>query len=39
MGPASVLGQGGQQVLVKCGSHHIHVHDCIITLERTPVTI
>ena len=38
-GPASVLGQDGQQVLVKHGSYHIHVHPCRLTLERTPITI
>ena len=39
MGPASVSGQDGQQVLVKHGSYHIHVHPCRLTLERTPITI
>ena len=38
-GPASVLGQDGQQVLVKHGSYYIHVHPCRLTLERTPTTI
>ena len=38
-GPASVLGQDGQQVLVKHGSHYIRVHPCRLTLERTPITI
>ena len=37
--PASVLGQDGQQVLVKHGSHYICVHPCRLTLERTPITI
>ena len=38
-GPASVLGQDGQQVLVKHGSHYIRVHPCRLTLKRTPITI
>ena len=38
-GLASVLGQDGQQVLVKHGSHYIRVHPCRLTLERTPITI
>ena len=38
-GPASVLGQDGQQVLVKHGSHYIRVHPCRLSLERTPITI
>ena len=38
-GPASVIGQDGQQVLVKYGSHYIRVHPCRLTLERTPITI
>ena len=38
-GPASVLGQDGQQVLVKHGSHYIRVHPCRLPLERTPITI
>ena len=37
--PARVLGQDGKQVLVKHGSHYIHVHPCRLTLERTPITI
>ena len=37
--PASVLGQDGQQVVVKQGSHYICVHPCRLTLERTPITI
>ena len=38
-GLASVLGQDGQQVLVKHGSHYIRVHPCRLTLERTPIII
>ena len=38
-GPASVLGQDGEQVLVKHGSHYIRVHPCRLSLERTPITI
>ena len=38
-GPASVLGQDGEQVLVKHGSHYIRVHPCRLTLERTPIII
>ena len=38
-GLASVLGQDGQQVLVKHGSHYICVHPSRLTLERTPITI
>ena len=37
--PATVLGQDGQSVLVKHGSHYIRVHLCRLTLERTPITI
>ena len=33
-GPASVLGQDGQQVLVKHGSHYIRVHPYRLTLEH-----
>ena len=36
-GLASVLGQDGQQVLVKHGSHYIRIHHCRRTLERTPI--
>ena len=32
-GPGKVLGQDGQQVLVKYGSRYIRVHPCRITLE------
>ena len=38
-GTDSVLGQDGQQVLVKHGSQYIPVHPCGLTLERTPTTI
>ena len=38
-GTGSVLGQDGQQVLVKHGSQYIRVHPCRLTLERTPITI
>ena len=38
-GPASVLDQDGQQVLVKHVSHYICVHPCRLTVERTPITI
>ena len=34
-GPANVLGQDGQQVLVKHERHSIHVHPCRLILERT----
>ena len=33
-GPGKVLGQDGQQVLVKYGSRYVRVHSCRITLER-----
>ena len=32
-GPRKVLGQDGQQVLVKYGSRYVRVHPCRITLE------
>ena len=32
--PGKVLGQDGQQVLVKYGSRYVRVHPCRITLER-----
>ena len=35
----SVLGQDGQQVLVKHGSHYICVHPCRLTVERTPIKV
>ena len=35
----SVLGQDGQQVLVKHGSHYICVHPCRLTLERTHIKV
>ena len=35
----SVLGQDGQQVLVKHGSHYICVHPCRLTLERTRIKV
>ena len=38
-GPARVLGQDGQQVLVKHGSNYIRVHSCRLNLERIPITI
>ena len=38
-GPASVLGQNGQQMLAKHGRHYICVHPCRQTLEGTPLTI
>ena len=37
--PAIVLGQDGQQVLVKYGSHYIRVNPRILTLKRTLITI
>ena len=37
-GPASALGQDGQQVLVKHSSHYICVHPYRLSLERTPIT-
>ena len=38
-GSSQCLGQNGQSVLVKHGSHYIHVHPYRLTLERTPITI
>ena len=35
----SFLGQDGQQVLVKHGSHYTCVHPCRLTLERTPIKV
>ena len=32
--PGKVLGQDGQQVLVKCGSNYVRVHPCRLALER-----
>ena len=37
-GPGCVLGQDGQQVLVKHGSHYVRVHPCRLSLERSVVT-
>ena len=34
-GPAKVLGQDGQQVLVKYGSNYVRVHPCRLSLART----
>ena len=33
-GPGKVLGQDGQQVLVKYGSHYVRVHPCRLALEK-----
>ena len=33
-GPATVLGQDGQQILVKHGSTYVRVHPCRLRLER-----
>ena len=32
--PGKLLGQDGQQVLVKCGSIYVRVHSCRLVLER-----
>ena len=34
-GPGKVLGQDGQQVLVKYGSNYVRVHPCRLSLART----
>ena len=36
---ASVLGQDGQQVLVKYDSHYICIHPCRLTLGKTPIRV
>ena len=33
-GPGKVLGQDGQQVLVKYGSSYVRVHSCQLSLTR-----
>ena len=33
-GPGKVLGQNGQQVLVKYGSSYVRIHPCRLALER-----
>ena len=36
-GPGKVLGQDGQQVLIKYGAIYVRVHPCQITLARNPI--
>ena len=36
-GPGKVLGQDGQQVLIKHGSYYIRVHPCRIRLQHQPL--
>ena len=37
-GPGKVLGQDGQQVLIKHGSYYVRAHPCRIRLERQPLS-
>ena len=37
-GPGTVLGQDGQQILVKYGSTYVRVHPCRICLERKSIS-
>ena len=37
-GPGKVLGQEGQQVLIKHGSYYVRVHPCRIRLAHQPLT-
>ena len=36
-GPGKVLGQDGQQVLIKYGANYVRVRSCRITLDRNPI--
>ena len=37
-GPGKVLGQDGQQVLIKHGSYYVRAHPCRVRLERQPLS-